>query len=307
MKRFFQLTLLGIMSIFTCAIAQVSSSKWQSHPIAIDGDAEDWETSPRFFNSDSKIQYEFRNDDMNLYLILKTTDDVMQKQLMLAGFNLRFKVKTKQKITASIVFPGKEGGIESQKGKRSNKSDFSQNDRPSIELVERLDTDERMRPREIALLDGFLFSKDTITSNADTENNIRFTNRGGKESSIYEFSIPLREFFGADYSLENISTIPILLQVVINGKTESGRNSSSQGGSRSSGMGGGSGGGPGGGSGGGSGGGPGGGSGGGPNGGSGGGGDEMGGTPPSGSNMPDAMSMEKKSFKISFYLFANKK
>jgi len=37
---------LGIFGVCSCAFAQVSTSKWQSHPIVLDGDAKDWVTAP---------------------------------------------------------------------------------------------------------------------------------------------------------------------------------------------------------------------------------------------------------------------
>ena len=283
MKRLFQLTLVGILSIFTSAFAQVSTAKWQSHSIVIDGDAKDWETAPCFTNSDSKINYEFRNDDRNLYLILKTTDENMQKQLTQAGFKLRFKVKAKQKITANIVFPVKKGGIVPPTAEMGKKPDVDQMQKPMNGAGQKMDPKNRIMPKEIALLNGFIFSKDTITSNKIDENRVSFAN--SNEGSVFEFQIPLREFFGDGYILDNIITNRIQLQVNINGKSESRGNGMFPGG-----MGGG------------------------PDGGMGGGfGGDMGmmpppgGMPPFNGDMSDAVPMTKKAFTVEFNLSANNK
>lgn len=283
MKRFFQLTLVGVLSLFTSAFAQVSTAKWQSHPIIIDGDAKDWETAPCFTNSDSKINYEFRNDDRNLYLILKTTDENMQKQLLQAGFKLRFKVKAKQKITANIVFPVKKVITAPQKAEIGKKTDADQMQKPMDGVGQKMDPKNRIMPKEIAVLDGFIFSKDTITSNKIDENRVSFAN--SNESSVFEFQIPLREFFGDGYSLDNIIASRIQLQVNINGKSESRGNGMFPGG-----MGGG------------------------PDGGMGGGfGGDMSMMPPPGAMLPldgdtsDAVPMTKKAFTVEFNLSANNK
>ena len=296
MKRIIQLILLGILSLFTNASAQLCASKWQAHQIVIDGDAADWVSLPRFYNSDSRVNYEFRNDDRNLYIILKTNDEAMQKQLMQAGFKLRFKLKTKQKITATILFPEKKDGMSPKKGDKGKKPDFNPGARPTERLADRSGMRERMMPKEIALLKGFIFSQDTIISNTETENKISFANKVSNQSSVYEFCIPLRDFFGDGYGMDNISTIPIQLQVNINGKSENSGTKSMRGGPGGGGMGGGPGGG-------GMGGGPGGDMSGGP----GEGGAEMGGTPPNESEMPEAVSMKKKDFSIEFYLVASNK
>src|ERR1035437_4648950 len=105
MKRLFQLTLLTVLSLFSGAMAQVSTSHWQAQPIAIDGDGSEWGTNPRFFNAESNVKYEFRNDDKNLYLIIKSADRAVQMQLIKAGFNVKLKVKTSAPSKSTIIFP----------------------------------------------------------------------------------------------------------------------------------------------------------------------------------------------------------
>ena len=94
MKRLIKLTFFAALCLSTSVFGQTSSSKWQAQPIVIDGNGADWGTLPRFFNSEANVKYEFRNDDQNLYIILKAADRATQMQLMAAGFNVRLKVKT---------------------------------------------------------------------------------------------------------------------------------------------------------------------------------------------------------------------
>ena len=209
MKKLIQFTLLGILSICSNAFAQVSTSKWQSQPIVVDGEAADWTTNPRFFNAESKVQYEFRNDAQNLYLIIKSNDRATQVQLMRAGFAVRLKVKTSPPLKMSIVFPAiKKDEIppvwKNQEGK------------PEI-LVDKSVSAPEASLTDSALLEGFQFTKGYITSANKAGNSICFArNRGNRELTLYELSIPFREIYGADFALENRSGTPVQLQVVIN-------------------------------------------------------------------------------------------
>lgn len=205
MKRFFQLTLLGILCISSSAFAQVSSSKWQSQPIIIDGDGSDWTTLPRFFNSESNVKYEFRNDAQNLYIILKAADRATQMQLLRAGFSVKLKIKTSPPTRVGILF-------NTLKNAEMPPMINNQN-----QLADKSVTNSEFAPRDTAILEGFIFAKGKITSVCSDEKSICFArSKSMKELGGYEIRIPLREIFGNEYVLENISSTPIQLQVNIN-------------------------------------------------------------------------------------------
>lgn len=208
MKRLIQITLFGLLSLFTGAFSQVSSSKWQSQPIVIDGDGSDWGTLPRFFNAESNVKYEFRNDSQNLYIILKAADRATQMQLVMAGFNIKLKIKTSPPSKLSIAFPAlKKGEMPS----------LTNMDGRTNKLAEKSETQPEFTPKDTVILDGFQFSHGKIVSENKDEKSICFaSNKGNRDQTSYEIRIPLREIFGNDFQLENISTLPIQLQVVIN-------------------------------------------------------------------------------------------
>ena len=209
MKRLFQLTLLTVLSLFTGIMAQVSTSKWEAQSIVIDGDGSDWGTLPRFFNAESNVKYEFRNDSQNLYIILKAADRTTQMQLLAAGFSVKLKVKTSPPIKVGISFPAlKKGEMppiinnqEARTEKLTYKSTINSND----------------IPKDTALLDGFQFSKGKIVSECKDEKSICFArSKSNRELVTYEIRIPLREIFGNEYTMENVSMTPIQLQVNMN-------------------------------------------------------------------------------------------
>ena len=59
----------------TNAFAQTSELKWQSSPIVIDGNEEDWDPTGgnlRFYDSKNQLFYDLRNDSVNLYILVKS-------------------------------------------------------------------------------------------------------------------------------------------------------------------------------------------------------------------------------------------
>ena len=209
MKSVIQLSFFIILSLFTGTYAQVSSSKWQTQSIVLDGDALDWATNPRFFNAESNVQYEFRNDARNLYLIIKSTNQATQLQLVKAGFVVRLKVKTSPPTKTSITFQAlKASPMPRMRNNQGERNDV---------LLEKTVTTQDQMIKDSAILDGFLFTKGAIKSENTDENAISFARyKGNKEQSIYEIRIPLRELFGNDFVLDNIKVTPLQLQVVIN-------------------------------------------------------------------------------------------
>ena len=95
--------ILGIVSSIM-VFSQEVRSRWTDTPLKIDGDNSDWIKNPKYWDSDSKVLYEARNDSENLYLIFAMTDKISQMKFMQAGFQIYIKVKSKPKLKASIDF-----------------------------------------------------------------------------------------------------------------------------------------------------------------------------------------------------------
>jgi hypothetical protein len=202
-----QFTLLAVLLVFSSVFAQVSTSKWQSQPIVIDGNGSDWGTLPRFFNADSNMKYEFRNDAQNLYIILKAAERTTQLQLQLAGLSIKLKVKTSPQRKVGITFS-------------ASKNSMLQNNQDK--LIDKSLSDIESIPKDSAMLDGFQFAKGKIISDNQDQKSICFDHsKSNKDLITYEIRIPLREIFGNEYVLETISANSIQLLVTINGLSQS--------------------------------------------------------------------------------------
>lgn len=204
MKKKFLFTCLAAAGLITGVNAQTSIAKWQAEPVTIDGNPVEWGVNPRFFNAESNIKYEFRNDMQNLYIIIKAADRTTQMQLMQAGFSVKLKVKTSPPIKVNIAFPASKMPSMAKDGRTEKLADKS------------LTTPEFI-PKDTAITEGFLFCNRLIMSEDKDEKHICFArSKSNREQATYEIRIPLREVYGNDYVLENISLTPIQLQVNIN-------------------------------------------------------------------------------------------
>lgn len=230
MKKKISLTCVALACFITGIFAQLTEINWQPTLLEIDGNPNDWTTNLRFFDSESKIKYEFRNDAVNLYFVFKSDEKSLQRQLQQAGMKLKFAVKSNAKTTGTITFapkkgmqgmpmPPMNGGQGQRQGQRppmqqGQKYDLTQNQQPGLDQFAMR---PEFSPKDTAIIKGFLFAKDKIFSDNSTENTIRFAkSRGNMEEAAFELVIPIRELFGDGYKLETISNIPIQFQLSIN-------------------------------------------------------------------------------------------
>ncbi len=286
------------------ASAEKNNLKWQNEPLLVDGNTQDWGEKLRFYHSGSKIQFDIRNDDQNLYIVLKSNEKSLMKQLMTAECKITFKTSTKPSVNASIdiqeskgmgIPPTGDKNFDPAKGNRGNNGNQGMGQNQGKMRNQMPDMKPEFQKKDTANTKGFIFSNGMVISGTDSPNGISFAKNSTNESeTAIEFRIPLKEFFGENFSLNDLLNNSIKMQVVINSLSGNNNNGNSRGGMQ----------GPGGGMGGDMGGGPGGG--GGDFGGGGGGfdGGGMGGPPPSmnGEDMEDGTSTSKINFKTEFIL-----
>ena len=209
MRKLLKFLPIVLLTISTSAFAQTSTAKWQTQPMVIDGDGSDWGVLPRFFNTESNIKYEFRNDDKNMYFILKAGDRAIQMQLLKAGFSIRFKLKMSVPVKTEINFlPNKRTELSQM---------INGQEVGNQRLVDKSVTQPEIVLKDTAMLDGFQYTNGLITSEKTDENSICFArSKSPRELACYEVRIPLRELFGDNYKIENVATVPMQLQINVN-------------------------------------------------------------------------------------------
>lgn len=77
----------------------------QNNPVAIvDGNVNEWDIPLRYYNSDTKLSYDFKNDDSALYVCIRATEEQTQKRLTQTGFQISLDPKGKKKQKYNLVY-----------------------------------------------------------------------------------------------------------------------------------------------------------------------------------------------------------
>jgi hypothetical protein len=190
MKKIVQLLVFGLIMSCTYSKAQNTALAWQSEKIIIDGNNSDWKNIPRYYNANMGLSYDIRNDSANLYVVFDIPDVMLQIRLLQTGFHVSFKIKTKPKIITGITFP-----------KLSRDALNLNAGIPNISTVVK----KFLMENEPAILEGFVYSNGLIYSGYQDKKMVSFSiNWNALGEMIYEFQIPIREFYGDNFNFSEI-------------------------------------------------------------------------------------------------------
>ena len=189
----------------TLAFAQddVIKSSWTSSPVKIDGMPQEWKLPLRYYDAGTKLFFAFANDDKNLYLCFQAPDEMNQVKIMRAGMEIYLSTKGKHKV--SVTFPLAD----------QSEPAPSQNDNG-----DRQNTDRKTRRTSFILQNTMMDVKGFETRNGlipinDTSGINAAINWDENDKLTYEVAIPLKEWFGINYTDADISK-DISLDIVIN-------------------------------------------------------------------------------------------
>ncbi|MDD3078761.1 MAG: hypothetical protein PHH37_06625 [Paludibacter sp.] len=230
MPKKFILFFMILTAGFIRSNAQVAEISWQPTALQIDGNPNDWTTNLRFYDGNSELKYEFRNDSQNLYFVFKSEEKTLRRQIEQAGMKLKFAVKGEKKVKATIEFEKKEGMMPLGQMDNANMGQGMQAGRN--QNSQRLEMKKRFEPKDTAYIKGFLYDQDIATSGNKDPKQLRFAiSSGNSEKSAFELSVPLKDLFGENYDLQKIVKYPVKFQIVINGVSQSSSGSGQMGGS----------------------------------------------------------------------------
>jgi hypothetical protein len=102
------LAALAVLAAPGLAAGQAVESLWQSGPMTIDGVAKEWNESTPIIDEDSKVEYAFRNDDRNLYIIMVFKNPMYKSTLDYTGMKIYFATGTKKSKDYGILFQKKQ-------------------------------------------------------------------------------------------------------------------------------------------------------------------------------------------------------
>jgi hypothetical protein len=99
----------AIMSLLTgCGSANKSRGgyklmgNWQQNPVIANGKDEEWEKPLNYSNTHEKLFYSVTNDEVNLYVLLKTSSDPLQSKILQTGLTIWVNTTGQKKAAAGI-------------------------------------------------------------------------------------------------------------------------------------------------------------------------------------------------------------
>jgi hypothetical protein len=193
------ISILIIILFPTLLKAEAIECHYQSSPIYLDGKMTEWGINPRFLNSEAKLLYEVRNDSNQLFLILKTNENATINQMLCAGFQIKFNIKSTPPKICSIS------------------SQIKKNNAYSLYNSDKLSHKGENQLIDTILTNGFYFAPKILDSKNRAQESICFaTNSYSNEEFIFEIKIPFKELFGNDYSFNIIRKTIIQLRITLN-------------------------------------------------------------------------------------------
>lgn len=148
---------------------------------------------PRMYDADAKVAYDIKNCKEHLYLIYQFPDRGTQMKMMTGGLVIQLESKVKPKTKATISFPVMARPEREQNGKSSE----SQEPNPG-EGYRSISTS--------AAIEGFQISQGLVERDDMTDHDFTYQfSKGNSQSMVLKIQIPMEEFFGYGYDLQQVS------------------------------------------------------------------------------------------------------
>lgn len=203
-QLFFLLTLFFITkSIFA---QDNPSAQWTKNNITVDGNVQDW-NSLKHYDNGTRLFFDFKNDSNNLYLCFQTKDEINQAKIMRSGMKIILSDKINGKHKSIINFPlGVKNAVKPTDSEDKIQPDplASHQSRHAVFLA----SDTMMEVKGFA-------NKNGIVSPNDVSGIHAAINWDSANTLTYEIAIPLKELFGNNFNVKDISK-EISLNVIIN-------------------------------------------------------------------------------------------
>lgn len=235
------ISFLFLLSIASCS-STLYQATWQAKPVVADGNPEEWSLPLRYSDSESGLQYNITNDEANLYVCIRATEQPIQMKILSSGMEIWLDPSGKNKEMAGIQFP-----LPGERGQKPMSENTQQNMAKGGNQGRRNMAEEYHLHKSQITLSGFLPEYNGTFMANDAKGIKADLNWNKQNFMTYELVVPLKSFYNKE--LLTLKDNPVIgFRININGIA--GQGSGSQAGGRQGGSPGGAGQGPGGGGGG---------------------------------------------------------
>ncbi|MDE3145180.1 MAG: hypothetical protein KGL19_13565 [Bacteroidota bacterium] len=196
MKMIRNLFFFFIIIVFvSCSHNLAPQGHYQNSAVVADGNANEWEMPLRFANKDYTLSYNITNDKKNIYIVVVSKDDEMEKRILRSGITIFFDPKGENNRKISLTYPER---------KSNNVTSLPRNGRPII--ADTSNTKHAMVLKSDTYgVRGFYELQDGQFSIKDKRSKIQLGLKTSVDSGlVYEAVIPV------NYVLENGLTDKVL-------------------------------------------------------------------------------------------------
>jgi len=205
--------LLGFAILYFCLPGlsedKVMASQWTAAPIKIDGQNADWDTQTLNVEKKTSVDYAFRNDAENLYILVVFKDPKYLSSIGATGMTIWFNPETQKKKDFGIRFMSRPISA----------------DQYIAILEEKAGTVSEAQKAQIRTNERYMFYDHELINNKSEEAPAKFTekqdfqipvyrNMVQEKTVIFEFSVPLQRLadLSADIGADPGKTIQVCFE-----------------------------------------------------------------------------------------------
>jgi len=182
------LTLGGTILLLSCKNTEVQSH-WSAEPVKVDGEMTEWPSGSTVYFEDSGVQLGLRNDNQNLYILFRFSNQAWARSIRMGGVTLWLDNSGKNKKDFGIRYAGGPSFSDLQKMRPSNEGGFRETLTP--EQQQRLVEMEKTIADQITIINKK--GDQEITLPADGSKGPAGSFASPQGTYTYEFSIPLQK------------------------------------------------------------------------------------------------------------------
>jgi hypothetical protein len=176
----------------------ISTARWPTERVKVDGIANEWANPLNFFNVKTRLMFGIANDSNTLYLVFQNPDEKVQSKIFRCGMKVILSAK-KLKRKAIITYPLPHSGDE----------EAGPGHTPNMMILQ-----NNFRIQNIMMFaEGFALHNGMLPVN-DSSYIKTAINWNENNNMIYELAIPFTEIYGSTYSPADL-TNEITMQIEI--------------------------------------------------------------------------------------------
>jgi hypothetical protein len=192
-KRTMKFTAFFFLITWVSCLSAMGQSTWQTKPVTIDGNPTEWSLPLRFSDSKSGLQYTITNDESNIYIAIRATEQQIQMKIVGAGMQIWINPDGKFRKTACIQFP-LPGKPDPKFMNEKMQADIQQGKKPvNMNMANQF----QMHKPEI-IFSGFLPEYNGTFNTDETKGIKAAINWDSDNNMTYELSVPLKSIYQKD-------------------------------------------------------------------------------------------------------------